>query len=309
MFYKSSMPATEDTDLFDGDFLARLERVRLQVRRIFSGSHRAERRSRRTGSSLEFADYRNYVAGDDPRRIDWSIYGRIERLMMKLTEEEEDLDVAILIDTSASMHWHPSSARRSSKFTLTQQLAAALAYLSLHNLDRVGLWYFDSTLRAESGYFRGRPAFHDALRFLRASPASPGATDLADSLGRFGKRQRRRGLAIVISDCLDPAGFERGLGAVAGRHFALHLLHVMDRAECDPKEKGDLLLRDCEGTEEMAVTASPALLTAYRQEAQRFCETVKSWCAKRNAGYSFVLSDAPFDDVILRVFRKDGLVR
>lgn len=303
------MPPAAETDLFDGNFLARLERVRLQVRRIFSGSHHAERRSRRTGSSLEFADYRNYVAGDDPRRIDWSIYGRIERLMMKLYEEEEDLDVALLIDTSASMHWRPERGRGVSKFTLTRQLAAALAYLSLHNLDRVGLWFFDSTLRAESGYFRGRPAFHDVLRFLRAVPDGPGSTDLAGSLERFGRRQRRRGLAIVLSDCLDPAGFERGLAAVAGRHFGLHLLHIMDPAECEPGETGDLFLRDCEGSGELAVTASPAVLDAYREETRRFCEGVKSWCAKRNAGYSFVLADAPFDDVVLRIFRKDGLVR
>lgn len=303
------MPAAEAPDLFDGDFLARLERVRLQVRRIFAGSHRAERRSRRTGSSLEFADYRNYVAGDDPRRIDWSIYGRIERLMMKLYEEEEDLDVAILIDTSASMHWQAPGRSRVSKFALSRQLAAALAYISLHNLDRVGLWYFDSSLKAESGYFRGRPAFHDVLRFLRATPASPGTTQLAESLGRFARRQRRRGLAIVISDCLDPAGFEPGLAAVAGRHFALHLLHVMDPAECEPAETGDLLLRDCENASELAVTASPALLQAYRDEAGRFRDSVKSWCGRHDAGYSFVLAGAPFDDAVLRIFRKDGLVQ
>lgn len=304
------MPKAEDTDLFDGDFLARLERLRLQVRRIMTGSRRAERRSRRTGSSLEFADYRNYVAGDDPRRIDWSIYGRIERLMMKLYEEEEDLDVAILVDASASMHWHPSSTRTEAKFVLARRIAAALAYLSLHNLDRVGLWYFDSTLRAESGYMRGGAAFHDVLRFLRASaPEKAGETDLATSLSRFGRSQRRRGLALVVSDCLDPAGFERGLAAVAGRHFAMHLLHVMDPAECEPAESGDLLLKDCENASEMAVTASPGLLRAYREEVERFRESVKTWCAKRNAGYSFIRADAHFDDVVLRMFRKDRLVQ
>ena len=303
------MPAAEDTDLFDGDFLSRLERVRLQLKRILAGSRRAERRSRRTGASLEFADYRNYVSGDDPRRIDWSIYGRIERLMMKLTEEEEDLDVAILVDCSASMRWRPAGAQGSAKLDLARQLAAALAYLSLHNLDRVGLWYFDSTLQKESGYQRGRAAFHDVLRFLRAVPAESAATNLAASLGRFGRSQRRRGLALVLSDCLDPAGFENGLAAVTGRHFALHLLQVMDPAECDPAAGGDLLLRDCEGAGELAVTAGPGLLNRYREEVKAFRENIKSWCAKRNAGYSFILSDASFDDVVLRMFRRDGLVR
>lgn len=302
------MARDAEAELFDGEFLARLERVRIQMRRVFSGTLRAERRSRRTGSSLEFADYRNYVAGDDPRRIDWSIYGRIDRLMMKLYEEEQDLDVSILVDCSASMHWRPEGAGPGSKFALARQLAAALAHLALHGLDRVSLWFFDAALRAESGHFRGRPAFHDVLRFLRACPDPSGGTDLSASLGRFGRSQRRRGLAIVISDCLDPAGFTRGLSAVSGRHFSLHLLHVMDPAECDPTERGDLLLRDCESAAEVPVSAGPAMLQAYREEVGRFREEVRTWCASHQAGYSFIPANAPFDDVVLRLLRKDGLV-
>ncbi len=192
-----------DAGIFDDDFLVRLEHVRLQMRKRFAGTLRAERRSRRMGSSLEFADFRNYVPGDDLRRIDWSIYGRIERLMMKLYEEEEELDVGILIDCSASMHWRESAALHAAKFVLARHLAAALAYFALHGLDHVALWYFDSTLRAESGRYRGIPAFHDVLRFLRANP-SGGETDLSSSLERFGRGRRRRGMAIVLSDCLDP---------------------------------------------------------------------------------------------------------
>lgn len=302
------MPPAENPELFDSAFLARLERVRLQVRRVFAGNLRADRRSRRTGSSLEFADYRNYVPGDDPRRIDWNIYSRIERLMMKLTEEEEDLRVAILVDTSASMHWRPPGVSRLSKFDIARRLAAALGYLALHGMDHVELWFFDSTLRGESGIFRGRPAFHQVLRFLRSAPQSSGGTNLEESLGRFGKRQRRRGLAIVLSDGLDAAGCERGLLALAGRHFDLHLIHVMDPAECAPTERGDLLLRDCEGGGEMAVTAGPGLLRAYQEEVERFREELKTWCSRHRAGYSFVLTDADFDDVVLRLFRREGLV-
>ena len=305
--YLWAMPR-EDANLFDGDFLARLEHVRLQMRRRFAGTLRAERRSRRTGSSLEFADFRNYVPGDDPRRIDWSIYGRIERLMTKLYEEEEDLDVGILIDCSASMHWRPTGASYSTKFALARQLAAALAYFALHGLDHVALWFFDSTLRAESGRYRGRPAFHDVLRFLRSSHGG-GGTSLSTSLGRFGRSRRRRGLAIVLSDCLDVSGYERGLSALVGRHFAVHLVHVMDPAECDPAESGDLTLRDCESAEEMAVTAGRSLRRIYREEVERFRNGVRSWCARHNAGYSFIIADADFDDIILRTFRRDGLVR
>jgi uncharacterized protein (DUF58 family) len=296
-----------DANGFDEDFLARLEHVRLQMSKRFAGTLRAERRSRRMGSSLEFADFRNYVPGDDPRRIDWNIYGRIERLMMKLYEEEEELDVGVLIDCSASMHWRGSEASHVPKFLLARQLAAALAYFALHGLDHVALWFFDSTLRAESGHYRGIPAFHDVLRFLRANPTGY-ETDLSSSLERFGRAHRRRGLAIVLSDCLDP-DYERGLSALVGRHFAVHLVHVMDPAECDPAQNGDLLLRDCESAQELAVTASPTLRRLYCEEVGRFRTGIKSWCARHNAGYSFVSADAPFDDIILRDFRRDGLVR
>jgi uncharacterized protein (DUF58 family) len=301
------MPETDD-DLFGADFLTRLEHVRLQMRKRIAGTLHAERRSRRTGSSLEFADFRNYVPGDDPRRIDWSIYGRIERLVMKLYEEEEDLDVGILVDCSASMHWRSRDARHSTKFALARQLAAALAYFALHGLDHVALWFFDSSLRAESGHYRGKTAFHDVLRFLRGS-ANGGRTDLAASLGRFGRERRRRGLAIVLSDCFDAGGYEGGLGALVGRHFALHLVHIMDPAECDPSESGDLTLRDCESAEEVTLTANAALHRIYREEVERFREEVRSWCARHNAGYSFIIADADFDDIILRIFRRDGLVR
>lgn len=297
------------SELFDSAFLARLERLRLRVRKVFAGALRADRRSRRTGSSLEFADYRNYAAGDDPRRIDWNIYARIERLVLKLTEEEEDLRVALLVDASASMRWQPPGAGRPSKFDLARRLAAALGYLALQGMDHVEVWFFDQALRSESGVFRGRNAMHQVLRFLREPPDRPTGTDFAESLGRFGRSRKRRGLAIVISDCLDPAGYERGLTALTGRHFDLHLLHVMDPAECDPAVRGDLTLRDCEGGGELAVTAGPGLLKAYRAEVAAFREGIRTWCARRRAGYSFIGTDADFDDAVLRLFRRDGLVQ
>jgi uncharacterized protein (DUF58 family) len=228
--------------------------------------------------------------------------------MMKLYEEEEELDVGILIDCSGSMHWRAQDASHSAKFVLARHLAAALAYFALHGLDHVALWFFDSTLRAESGRYRGIPAFHDVLRFLRAGPGG-GGTDLSASLGRFGRSRRRRGLAIVLSDCLDTSGYERGLSALVGRHFAVHLVHLMDPAECDPGQRGDVLLRDCESAQEIAVTASPTLQRIYREEVESFREGIRSWCARHNAGYSFILADAAFDDIILRIFRRDGLVR
>ncbi len=288
-------------EIFEAGFLARLERLRLRTRRIFSGALRAERRSRRTGSSLEFADYRNYTPGDDPRRIDWSIYGRIERLMLKLYEEEDDLDVAVLTDCSGSM-------QRSGKLTHARRISASLAYLALQALDRVTVGFFDESLRATSRRFRGRSAIHEVMGFLSGAPETAGGTNLAGSLGSFA-RKRRRGLVIVVSDCLDPAGCERGLSTLTGRHFALHVAHLLAPEDCDPGELGDYILHDCEGAGTLPVTLTPALAAAYRDEVTRFKSSLRTWCSRHDAGYSGLSTEDAVEDIVLRLFRRDRLVR
>lgn len=297
------------TPVLGPDFLKRLERLHLRVRRVLSGSQRAERRSHRLGSSLEFADYRTYAPGDDPRRIDWGIYSRLGRLVTRLYEEEEDLSVAILVDGSASMHWSPPGVEPSPKWTLTLQMAASLAYLGLHNLDRVGVWFFDHELRSTSGVYRGRSAFHELAAFLTRPPAPGLGTDLQGSLARFAQRSRRKALALVLTDGLDPGGPQKGLSVLTGYQFEVHLIQILAPEECEPQSLGDLQLRDAETGQELRATASPALLEAYRREVESFREELKTWCRQHGAGYSFARTDHPFDDLVLRMLRQDGLLR
>lgn len=304
------MNGNADTPLFSADFMARIERLRLKVRGVFNGVLRAERRSRRLGSGLEFADFRDYTRGDDLRSIDWNIFGRLDRLVVKILEEERDLAVAILLDCSGSMRWAPEGAApAATKWTLARHLAAALAYLVLHNQDQAGIWYFDNALRSQCGFFRGRAAFHELVRFIEAAPAPSAATSLGASLEAFAARQKRRGVAIVLSDCLDPEGFEKGLAALTGRRFETHVLQILDPAECEPALTGDFVLRDCETDGEMALTATPALLRSYGAEVARFQESVRAVCRKRGAGHSLALAGQAFDDVILRNLRHDRLVQ
>ena len=303
------MAEDSGAEVFPADFFARLERVRLRARKVHSGTLRAERRSRRSGSSLEFADYRNYAPGDDLRRVDWGIYGRIERLMTRVYEEEEDLDVTILLDASASMRWESRRGDTASKWKTAHRLAAALAYLGLHGLDRVVLGYFDSTLRALSSRLRGRTAFSQAVEFLRHPPAEKSGTDLPASLDRFVKQARRKGMVIVLSDFLDPHGYEAGLLPVIGRHFSLHVIHLFHPEEIQPRETGDLLLRDSETGEEIAVTIHPHLLAACKREFENLQSGLQTWCTRSGAGYTLVRSDMPLEDVVLRQFRETGLLR
>ena len=177
--------------VFDSAFLAKLERLHLLSRRTFGGQSRAERRSHKLGSSLEFADYRNYTPGDDLRSVDWNIYGRLDKLFLKLFEEEEDLHIYLLIDTSESMRWQALDARterplRPAKLDVARQIAGTLAYIGLANLDRVNVGFFAERLGPDLGLGRGKSHFHKVVRFLDRPPADTGQTDLARSLRAFG---------------------------------------------------------------------------------------------------------------------------
>ncbi len=310
---------------FDTALLARLDRLRLLARRPLSGSQHAERRSRRRqhGSSLEFADYREYSPGDDPRRIDWNSYGRLDRLFLKLYEEEEDLPVHLLIDASASMRWAPqgdgeTAATRPTKFDLARRLAAALAYVGLGRLDRVSLRFFGASEKSSNdpslGLTRGKTQFHRALDFL-ARPPAPGnetvVTDLRASLGEFSKRTRRSGLVIIFSDLFDPAaGHLDALARLLHRRFELQLVHILDPVETDPlagQFRGDLRLLDAESPRAFELTADDALLRAYRREFDSFLENLRTFCARRGAGYTLASTAVSLETLLTEMLRA-GLV-
>jgi uncharacterized protein (DUF58 family) len=173
--------------LFDTAFLSKLEQLHLLSKKLLRSQHRAERPSRQIGSSLEFADYRNYAPGDDLRGVDWNIYGRLEKLSVKLFEQEQDLPVYLLVDASESMRWVPGATSPKdahaprSKFVQVRRTAASLAYVALANLDRVGIQWFGSQLGPQLAMTRGRSQFHKVLDFLQTAPPRPGPTCLRGS--------------------------------------------------------------------------------------------------------------------------------
>ncbi|HEX8087536.1 MAG TPA: DUF58 domain-containing protein, partial [Blastocatellia bacterium] len=152
----------EKQTLLDPAFLRKLERLRIQARRAFPGTMRGERRSTRRGASVEFADFRKYEAGDDFRHVDWNIYARLERLMLRQFVEEEDVRIDILLDRSRSMHF----GKPQTKFDSARKAAAALAFLAVGSLDRVGVAAFDSTVGARMRAMRGRGHLVSVLTFL-----------------------------------------------------------------------------------------------------------------------------------------------
>ena len=295
--------------LFDSAFLSKLEQLYLLSKKLFRGEHRAERKSRQTGSSLEFADYRNYTPGDDLRSIDWNIYGRLDRLFIKLFEQEQDLHIYFLIDASGSMRWQPENAPHLSKFDQARKIAASLAYIGLANLDRINIHYFGANLIGDMGLSRGKSQFHKVLEFLRRSPEAEGATALLPSLRTFAARMKRRGLVFVISDFFDPAGYEEGLGILRYNNFDLHLIQVLEPSEINPTQTGDLRLIEAESGAAYEVTANEALLRQYRAEVARFLTGLNTFCTERGIGYAQALTDIPFEDLVLRVLRDSRIVK
>ncbi len=305
--------------LFDSAFLAKLEQLHLLSRKIFRGQQHAERRSRQTGSSLEFADFRNYSPGDDLRTVDWNVFGRLNRLFVKLFEAEQDLHVSILIDCSASMRWLPEAQSgergRLTKFDHARRIAAALSYVALANLDRVNLFPFAGELGADPGFVRGKQQFHSILDFLRRLSDFPGATDatrMRASFRTFAHRMKRRGLVFVLSDLFDPDAGD-ALAYLRQQHFEVSALQVLDAAELDPTlaggVEGDLQLVDAESRETYDVMADKTLLDAYRAELAGFVAGVEQNCRRRAIGFIQTTTAVPFEDLVLRVLRDSHLVK
>jgi uncharacterized protein (DUF58 family) len=304
--------------LFDSEFLAKLEQLYLLSKKLFRGEHRAERKSRQLGSSLEFADYRNYAFGDDFRNVDWNIYGRLDRLFVKLFEEERDLHIYLLLDASASMHWKNRDAvsRRGEagggfahpKLAQASRIAASLAYIGLANLDRVNLFWFNRTLEGDMGLTRGKSQFHKVLEFLRRVPQTAGETSLLGACQALALRSKRRGLVFLISDLFDRAGYEEALAVLRYNQFDVHVVQILDPAELRPTASGDVRLVDSENAVMFEVTADESLLRRYHESIDAFLRDLEKFCVTRGIGYVRASTAAPFEDLVLRVLRDGTMI-
>ena len=291
------MTAVARHALFTSDFLARLERLALLSRRTFRSAVRGERRSLRRGHSVEFCDYRAYGVGDDLRYVDWNIYGRLDRLHVKLFVDEEDLCLHLLLDASSSMNFGTPT-----KLAYGMRLAAALGFVGLVTHELVGVGVLRD--RAAEGWppTRGRNQVVGLVDFLSAvEPA--GGTSLNEALASYAMRAREPGLAIVISDLLDPNGFEGGVRALLERRFDVHILHVLAPEEMSPEVGGDLRLLDSETGEIRELTLDAEALRVYRERLSQFFERIETFARTKEIGYHRVVTETPVEEVILSQFR------
>ena len=315
------MPASKET-LLDPTFLKKLEHLRIQARRAFPGTMRGERRSTRRGVSVEFRDFRKYEAGDDFRHVDWSIFARLERLMLRQFVEEEDVRIDILIDQSRSMQF----GQPITKFDFARRAAAALAFLAVGSLDRVSVATFDSELRSRTRALRGRGHLHSVLAFLEglrqqvtksetitddnmkqdvnsetesaASAQSP--TNIGSVIRRYQRSTLKPGIVFLISDFLDESNFRLELKLLAQRGFDLNLIQVLTPEELEPTLEGDLALIDSENGTVRDVSLSERLLASYRQALGQYTKSLETFCRGASIGYTITRVDVSFEDVLLR---------
>jgi uncharacterized protein (DUF58 family) len=281
-------------DLLSPEFFAQLERLALISRRVFRGRVKGERKSPRKGMSVEFSDYRPYGAGDDLRYVDWNIYGRLDRLYLKLFVDEEDLCLHVLLDASASMGFGEPT-----KLEYGAKLGLALGFVGLVNLERVGISVVRERMAEGWSPARGRNHVLPLMEFLgKLRPG--GTTSLNDGLAQYALRAREAGLAVVVSDLMDPAGYERGLKALLERRFDVHVVHLLAPDEMNPSFGGDLRLVDAETGELRDLTLDGEAMRAYRQRLHGFLEHAEQFCRAKEISYHRVVTDMPVEEFVLR---------
>jgi uncharacterized protein (DUF58 family) len=296
--------------LLEGTFARRLERLTLVSRRRLVSQGQGDRRSLRKGSSLEFADYRHYVEGDDPARVDWNIYSRTDTLFVRLYEEEEVLNVHVLIDCSRSMDWGEPS-----KLRYARRLAAALGYVALNAANRLYIWPL-SAISTSFGPSWGRGRAGPMLAFLDEVKSNQAATplvegrhtppDLEQSLNSFSSRAA--GLVVLVSDLLSPS-WERTLGKLASRSGEVVVLHTLAPQELRPTLGGDVRLIDRETGAAVSVTLNNDAIRLYGQRLDEWRRNVESFCARHGMAYVAVDTGQPIETLVFDVLRRRGVVR
>jgi uncharacterized protein (DUF58 family) len=288
--------------LFDEAFVRALAPLRIVARQVPAAGRPAEHRSRDRGAGLEFRDFRGYVPGDDLRRVDWNVYRRSGRLVMRLFEQPEDLAVHVLVDVSDSMFLEDPPRANAAR-----QLAAAFAAVALNQLDRAGVYPFGADLGVPLPVTADKRALPRVLDFLeRLGPAGP--TDLARVLRRFGTLRARSGLAVVISDFFDPHGLDAVLPALAALRQRLVLVQVVRAADADPDVPGEFTLVDCETGGEVDVAATARVRARYQEAYARFQAALHEFAARRGAVLVRVDAEQPVLAQLGSLFRNGTLV-
>jgi len=306
-FGKTVHPRPEKVDeLLGSQLMSSLDRLDVVARKIFSGKTQGERRSRRRGMSVEFADYRQYTSGDDLRFIDWNVYARLDRLFMKIFLEEEELTLGIAIDSSASMEYGNPN-----KFDFARRLAMALGYIALSSHNKVTLFSFNDSGVKRLNSLRGRKRTRDIGQWLLGL-LPEGGTAFVDACKTISTARQGRGVLVVLSDCFDTDGVKQGLSYLTGGGWDVFVMQILSPEEIDPQKaglEGDLRLEDAETDGQCEITVTAPLLEKYMQRVSAYCEDIREQCTRVGAGSAKVSTDVDMEQLLVEYLRSRGLLR
>ena len=299
-------PPTRVDELVGSELMSKLDQVDVMSRKIFAGKLQGERRSKKRGISVEFADYRHYVPGDDLRFIDWNIYARLDKLFLKMFLEEEDLSLIVTIDASASMHWGNPS-----KFVFAQRLAMALGYIGLTNHNRVTLCAFSEGGLQRLPSLRGRRRTRELGAWLLALTPG-GGSGFPDAMRTLALGRQGKGVSVILSDFMFKEGYDKGLRYLSGGGYDTFCMQVLSPEEIDPGRAGlagDLRLTDVEDEDVAEITVSAALLRRYKRNLDAYCGTLREFCVRRGMMHITIDTKTDLDTLLLDYLRKRGLLK
>lgn len=297
--------ATEGAPSFlEPEFLKKLERLRLVAKRLsWASAHKGEHPSVRKGFSLEFSDYRKYQSGDDLRYVDWNIYRRMGKLVLKLFTAEEEMNVYLLLDASRSM-----AEGSPPKIEYAKRVAAALGYIGLKNLDKVGGAAFSANLFSPLALGRGRKQILDLFNFLSGF-GCVGQTDLARSMKSFSSLFPRPGLVVLLSDLFDPDGWRDGIAELVKQRHQVLVIHVLDAGESRAERHDDVSLVDVESERERKIFMDDDLVRRFREALREYFDEIESFCLGRRVDYLRTTTATPFEDFVFLTLRRVKSVR
>jgi uncharacterized protein (DUF58 family) len=289
--------------LLTPEFMARLDTLQVGMRKVLAGRFRGERRSRRRGRSVEFADHREYAYGDDIRFLDWHLFARMDRLFLKLFHDEEELRVHLILDGSASMDFGDPT-----KFQQARRVAAAIAYVALSSMNRVKVVVLEENGLSELPWQRGPQAAGRLFGFLEAAEPK-GRNALGPGLRRFAAEGRPSGVVVLLSDLLDRGGAVHPVKALVRPSVDAHIIQILTPEELEPELVGDFRLLDSEEADAVDVAGTTGVLRAYQRNLAAYLKELQDFARSRGLGYLLTRTDTPFEDLVLTHLREKGILR
>jgi uncharacterized protein (DUF58 family) len=296
-----SQPRTSDAgceSFFDSEFLKKLERLHLIAKRLSWAGAKGEHTASRKGFSLEFSDYRRYQHGDDLRYVDWNVYRRLDRLLVKVFTAEEEMNIYLLIDTSRSM-----AEGNPTKLDYAKKVAAALGYIGLKNLDRVGGAAFSARLHRPLALGRGRKQTLRLFAYLNQLSCGD-ETQLRGAIHAFTNLFPHPGFVVIVSDLFDPGGWRAAFEELTVKRYQLLVVHIVDQQEVEPNARGDVALVDVESARERKFFLDDDLRRRFRSEIENYFHDIETVCASRKIDYLRTATQVPFDEFVLRLLRQ-----